>query len=177
MRYLKGTVHHGILYSKQGLKECIGYSDAYWAGDLDDRKSTSAYLFQINGSPVSWRSKKQSSVALSTAEAEYIALACSSQEAIWLKQLTTELGNASSKSITIYEDIQASIAMLRNPQFHGRSKHISINFIREQRENGSLVPSLPDLFNARKKRGGAWDPKSRDQRWQNSVMIAALLSR
>ena len=65
-------------------------------------------LFQINRGPVSWRSKKQSSVALSTAEAEYIALTCSSQEAIWLKQLTTELGNASSKSITIYEDIQAN---------------------------------------------------------------------
>ena len=75
MRYLKGTVHFGILYSMKGSKECVGYSEADWAGDLDNQKSTSGYLFQISGGPTSWRSNKQSSVALSTAEAEYMALA------------------------------------------------------------------------------------------------------
>ena len=71
MCYLKGTIDFGILYRLQDPKECVGFSDADWAGDLDDRKSTSGYLFQISGGAITWKSKKQSSVALSTAEAEY----------------------------------------------------------------------------------------------------------
>ena len=83
MRYLKGTLNFGLLYTSNGSKGCIGYSDADWAGDLDDRKSTSGYVFQIGGGAVSWKSKKQSCVA-STAEAEYMALASAAQEAIWI---------------------------------------------------------------------------------------------
>ena len=82
MRYLKGTSDLGLLYTKEGSSKCVGYSDSDWGGDLDDRKSTSGYLFLIGGGSVSWRSKKQSSVALSTAEAEYMALASAGQEAI-----------------------------------------------------------------------------------------------
>ena len=78
-RYLKD---YGLFYSKDGSDECVDYSDSDWAGDLDDRKSTSGYLFQISGAAISWRSKKQTCVALSTAEAEYIALASASQEAM-----------------------------------------------------------------------------------------------
>ena len=72
------------LYSKDKTKECIGYSDADWAGDIDDRKSTSGYLFKISGAAVSWRSKKQACAALSTAEAKYMymALASAAQEAV-----------------------------------------------------------------------------------------------
>ena len=72
MRYLVGTVYLGFLYKKNELKSCVGFSDADWAGDLDDRKSTSGYIFQLSGAAISWRSKKQACVAL-TAEAEYIA--------------------------------------------------------------------------------------------------------
>ena len=102
LRYLKGTVHYGIVYSKQSSKECVGYSDAAWAGDLDDRKSTSGYLFQISGGAETWKSKKQPCVALSTAEAEYMALFCAAQEAVWLRQLTAELGSPpkTAKSIS-----------------------------------------------------------------------------
>ena len=82
MRYLKGTSDLGLLYTKEGSSKCVGYSDSDWGGDLDDRKSTSGYLFLIGGGSVSWRSKKQSSVALSTAEAEYMALASAGQEAV-----------------------------------------------------------------------------------------------
>ena len=141
MRYLKGTINFGILYTKQKSKNFIAYSDADWAGDLDDRKSTSGYLFQIGGGAVSWRSKKQSSVALSTAEAEYIALASTAQEAVWLRQLTTELGSDSTEAITIFEDNQAAISMSKNPQYHGRAKHISIkyHFIREQVNDGRVT--------------------------------------
>ena len=140
MRYLKGTINFGILYTKQESEDFVAYSDADWAGDLDDCKSTSGYLFKISGGAVSWRSKKQSSVALSTAEAEYIALASTAQEAVWLRQLTTELGNGSAEATTIFEDNQAAISMSKNPQFHGRAKHISIkyHFVHEQVSDGTV---------------------------------------
>ena len=91
MRYMRGTTKLGIYYSNECSNELIGYSDADWGGDINDRKSTSGYIFNLNGGGVSWSSKKQSCVALSTAEAEYIALSAAAQESIWLKQLTSEL--------------------------------------------------------------------------------------
>ena len=119
LRYLKGTLNHGLLYSKEGSKDCIGYSDADWAGDVEDRKSTSGYLFQISGAAVSRRSKKQTCVALSTAEAEYMALASAAQEAIWMRQLTSDLKSESTVATVIFEDNQSAICMAQNPQFHG----------------------------------------------------------
>ena len=104
MRYLKGTIDFGILFRSQGTKECVGFSDADWAGDLDNRKSTSGYLFQISGEAITWKSKKQSSVALSTAEAEYIALSSAAQEAVWMRQIMTELGSPPTSATIIYED-------------------------------------------------------------------------
>ena len=71
--------------------EIIGFSDADWANDMDDRHSTTGNIFQMAGGPVSWFSQKQTTVALSTAEAEYIALCSASQEALWLRQLLTDL--------------------------------------------------------------------------------------
>ena len=117
-----------------------GYSDADWAGDADDRKSTSGYLFLIAGGPVSWKSRKQSTVALSTAEAEYVALSTAVQECMWMQRLLSDLGNPPDGPTTILEDNQSSIAMARNPQFHGRAKHIDIkhHFVREQVSNGSI---------------------------------------
>ena len=100
-RYLKGTVHYGITYTRKSSKECTGYSDSDWAGDLDNRKSTSGYIFQVSGGAVTWRSKKQSCVALSTAEAEYTALSSAAQEAAWLRQL---IGNPPETATTIFED-------------------------------------------------------------------------
>jgi hypothetical protein len=141
MRYLRGTVDVGLCYNKGTTNECIGYSDSDWAGDINDRRSTSGYMFQISGAAVSWRSKKQSCVALSTAEAEYMALASAAQEAVWIQQLVGEIQDKPAKSITIYEDNQSSIQMAKNPQFHGRAKHIGIkyHFIREQTEKGTVT--------------------------------------
>ena len=74
MRYLKGTTNHGTTFSRQSSElKLEGYSDADWGGDVNDRKSTSGYVFKISNGAVSWRSKKQACVAISTAEAEYIA--------------------------------------------------------------------------------------------------------
>ena len=140
MCYLKGTTNFGINYSKNGSQDCICYSDADWAGDVNDRKSTSGYLFQISGGAVTWSTKKQSCVTLSTTEAEYIALASAAQEAVWLRQLTTDLGYSSETATIIYEDNQSAISMTKNPQFHGKAKHIAIkyHFIREQVSNGTV---------------------------------------
>lgn len=141
MRYLKGTMNYGLWYDRSSSDECVGYSDADWAGDINDRKSTSGYMFQIGGTAISWRSKKQSCVALSTAEAEYMALASAAQEAIWMQQLVGDLNSKQTNSMVIYEDNQSAICMSKNPQFHGRAKHIGIkyHFIREQVEKGTVV--------------------------------------
>ena len=94
----------------------------------------------IVGGAVTWSSKKQSCVALSTAEAEYIALSSAAQEAVWMRQLTTELGSPPETATIIHEDNQSAISMTKNPQFHGKSKHIAIkyHFIREQLSDGTI---------------------------------------
>ena len=140
LRYLKGTPNHGLLYTKNDPKNCVGYSDADWAGDVNDRKSTSGYLFKMSGAPVSWKSKKQSCVALSTAEAEYMALSSAAQEATWIRQLTKDLQNGPTRPTVIHEDNQSAICMAKNPQFHGRTKHIEIkyHFIREKVHDGII---------------------------------------
>ena len=115
------------------LRRVLKIVFAILAGDVDDRRSTSGYLFQISG-------EKRSCVALSTAEAEYIALSSAAQEAVWMRQLTAELGNPPEAATTIYEDNQSAISMTKNPQFHGKAKHIAIkyHFIREQVSNGII---------------------------------------
>ena len=89
LRYLKGTSELAIKYQKLDNENLIGYSDADWAGDQDDHHSTTGNLFMMAGGPISWLSKKQSIVALSTSESEYIALSSASQEAVWLRRLLT----------------------------------------------------------------------------------------
>ena len=133
MRYLRGTMDLGLQYVRNDEKSCEGYSDADWAGDTNDRKSTSGYVFQIAGAPISWRSKRQNCVALSTAEAEYVALANAAQEAVWLQSLLQDLQDDSEKPMIIHEDNQAAISMSKNQQYHGRAKHIDIkyHYIRE----------------------------------------------
>lgn len=92
LRYLKGSRERGITYGGQSELLVGGYSDSDWAGDKESRKSTSGFIFMLNGGPVSWCSKRQSTVALSSIEAEYIALTLAAKEATWLRLLFTELG-------------------------------------------------------------------------------------
>ena len=93
----------------------MGFSDAEWGGDLDDHKSTSqsGYVFQIGGTAISWRSKKPAGVALSTAEAGYIALGSTAQESVWLQQLLADLQKEPVKQMIIFEDNQPSISMTK----------------------------------------------------------------
>ena len=133
MRYLKGTKSLGLRFGAATL-DLVGYSDADWAQSLVDRRSTSGYVFTLAGGLVSWSSKKQPTVALSTMEAEYIALAHAAKEAIWLRALLTELGHAPTGATPIFSDNQAAIAFAHDNQFHARAKHIDIrhHFIRER---------------------------------------------
>ncbi|XP_055910909.1 uncharacterized protein LOC129945276 [Eupeodes corollae] len=92
-RYIKGTQNYKLEYTRD-IEGCLeGFSEADWASDSDDRKSTTGYLFKYQGGLISWNAKKQPTVALSTTEAEYMALASTSQEALWLQSLLRELIN------------------------------------------------------------------------------------
>ncbi|MCP3666765.1 MAG: hypothetical protein GY696_30425, partial [Gammaproteobacteria bacterium] len=134
--YIQGTLGHGIMFDGSQNSEPVlsGFADADWGGDLDGRKSTSGYIFFLGGGPVSWCSKRQDTVALSTANAEYVAACQATQEAIWLRNLLAELGFMQKCATVIGHDNQASISMSKNPTNYGTSKHIPIkfHFIREQ---------------------------------------------
>ncbi|KAG6578190.1 Integrase catalytic core protein [Phytophthora cinnamomi] len=143
-RYLQGTKSHGIRFSPGKDIDFQGYSDADWAGDLSDRKSTSGYLFQVAGGPISWGSKKQSSVSLSTSEAEYIALSLAIQEGKWVHKLLCEIRVAAggvTPELKIFEDNQSCIKMTKNPANHGRAKHIDIKYhhIRDEVKRGEVI--------------------------------------
>ena len=130
-----------MLVKRNGSKAIIGYSDADWGVDNINCKSTTGYLFQIGGTAITWHSKKQPCIGLSTVEAEYVALSGAAQEAVWLKQLNQDLtGIDVDDPVVIYEDKQSAIAIGKNPQFHGRVKHINIkyHFIREQVNNNNI---------------------------------------
>ena len=126
MRYLKQTVHLKLKISADNNIELSGYADADWAGDAADRKSTSGYLYKLGEVPVPWSSRKQVSVALSSTEAEYVSLAYTSQEAIWLRQLLVDLGVPAAQATTIYEDNQASIKVANSDKLNARTKHIDV---------------------------------------------------
>ena len=141
-RYLKGTSNYGLLYSKNvdNAGTMVGYSDADWAGDVNDRKSTSGYLFMMSGAPVSWKSRKQACVALSTAEAEYVALSTATQEATWMRKLLEDLHAEQIEPTVIYEDNQPAISIAQNPQYHSKTKHIDIkhHFVREKVSDNTI---------------------------------------
>lgn len=141
LRYLRGTVEMGLRYDRGRGSKLVGYSDADWAGDVEDRRSTSGYIFTIAGGPISWRSQKQQSVALSSTEAEYMALSSATQEAIWLRSLLISLGIEMDEPTILHEDNLPSIGLAKNPQYHGRAKHIGIryHFTREQVARRTIV--------------------------------------
>jgi hypothetical protein len=102
---LKGTAQLHLQYQETDVN-AEGYSDADWASDSDDRRSTSGNVFVMSGGAISWTSKKQPTVALSTSESEYIALCFATQEAVWLRQLMRDLQMDCTTATTIYEDNQ-----------------------------------------------------------------------
>ena len=140
LRYILGIVDHGIHYKRNVDNVLVGYSDSDWGGNIDDFKSTSGYVFNIGSGAVSWASKKQDVVALSTTEAEYISLSVASCQALWLRNVLHELKCPQEKGTIMFCDNQSSISLSKNPVFHGRSKHINIkyHFIRELIKDGEV---------------------------------------
>ena len=136
LRYLKGTKHLSITYGGSDTNlQLQGYTDADFGGS-NDRRSTSGYVFVLGGGAISWCSKRQSTVALSTTEAEYMALTQATKEYIWLKTLWHELGRQSENQV-IFVDNNSAIDLANNPEYHSRTKHIDVeyHFIREKVEN------------------------------------------
>ena len=131
LRYLLGT-SYCLTYSPS-TENIIGYCDADYAGDVSTRRSTTGYAFVLANGAVSWNSRLQTTVAVSTAEAEYMAASSAVKEALWLRKLLSEL-RLLSGPVHIHTDNQASLALMKNPLTSQRAKHIDIqyHFVRER---------------------------------------------
>ena len=138
LQYLKGTPGRGLHFAKNPNRGIEVYTDADWAGSVTDRKSTTGYCSYVWGNLVTWRSKKQSVVARSSAEAEFRALAHGICEGIWLQRMLEELKIFTSYTMKILCDNKAAISIAKNPVHHDRTKHVEIDrhFIKEKLDNG-----------------------------------------
>ena len=141
LRYLKGTRTLGIRYSRSTTGNRItGYADSDFAGDVDQRKSTSGFCFNFNGSAISWRGKKQTIVAQSTLEAEYIAMSFAVREALWIRNLLQEM-KWKDKAIRIGDDNQRALRLSSDEIENERTKQIDVkfHFIRDHLERGTVA--------------------------------------
>ena len=141
-RYIRATSDWKLVYQRDNPNGTTlkGFVDADWASDVNDRKSTSGFVFMLAGGAISWGSKKQSAVALSSTEAEYIAAAHAAKEVVWLRRLLLELKQKVEGPTILAMDNQSAITIARNPEFHDHSKHIEIrhHFLRQKIEEGEL---------------------------------------
>jgi hypothetical protein len=131
LRYLKGTQSLKLIVGKGKIEvngNLTGYADADFAGDSTTYRSNSGYIFYYNGSTLSWACRKQSSIALSSTEAEYIAISEAVQEAMWLKSLFSDFGQELDLPIIIYEDNQSCLKLLENERINTRTKHIGVKY-------------------------------------------------
>jgi hypothetical protein len=127
LRYLQGTSNMGITFSGSAGMELRGYCDSDYANDLDCRRSVTGYVTYLAGAPVSWGATLQRSVALSTTEAEYMALSDACKEVIWMRGLLAELGYPQGTT-TVFEDNHGAIALSENDVHHKRTKHIDVRY-------------------------------------------------
>lgn len=142
MRYLKGTIHFGLVYTEGEEKEnLVGYSDSDVGADLGGRRSTAGMAFYLNESLITWCSQRHKTVALSSCEAEFMAATLAAMQALWLRNLFAELTESEPKVVHLFVDNNSAIALMKNPVFHGRSKHIDIkyHFIRQCVERGQIL--------------------------------------
>ena len=130
-RYLKGTLHYKLTYSPSSTSKdlFVGYSDADHGGDKDSGRSTGAYVIKMGTGAISWKSKLQDVVTLSTTEAEYISAVHAGQELLWLNNLFSELGYTFTHPHTLFIDNQSAISYSHYHQFHSLPKHIDIKYL------------------------------------------------
>lgn len=141
LKYLKGSTDAGIFIDNKKDFITSAYSDSDWGSCMDTRRSVTGYFVFLGGSLVSWKSRKQSIVSLSSAEAEYRALSKVSADLVWIKRLLLELDVAVSCPIVLHTDSLAALQLAKNPVFHERTKHIELDchFIREKIIDGLIV--------------------------------------
>ncbi|MCO5593291.1 hypothetical protein L7F22_047299 [Adiantum nelumboides] len=135
MRYVRATLDHTLFYDAAGTQVQVhGYIDSDWASSVSDRRSTSGYMFSFGSVVVTWRSKNQPTIALSSIEAEYKGATVAACEVAWLKMLLQDLEIQVQDPVVIYCDNISSIQLAQNPVFHARTKHIEVcyHFIRER---------------------------------------------
>jgi histone deacetylase 1/2 len=145
LRYALDTSHMVLRYEARrgyergGDVEIVGYTDATWGGE-EDARSRGSYAFLVGGAAVSWRSKKQETVAKSSCEAEYMALSEGVSEAVWLRRLVEELGGG-NQPVKLLVDSQSAISIAHNPTYHNRTKHMNIHFhfVREKVKSRDVV--------------------------------------
>ena len=140
MRYLKGTIDLGLYYGGDHDYNLHGYMDSDWEGSAKDKKRTLGGCYFMRSSMISWFSKKQSNVALSTAEAEYIAACSTCCEVIWLRKMISRIFDMEVDTTVIFCEKHSCIKMIENPLFHDKSKHIKIRYfyIRDMVQKGVI---------------------------------------
>lgn len=138
LQYLRGTIDYALTYRKTG-EYLKGYTDADWANCSMDRKSYTGYYFMLAGGPVMWQAKKQQTTALSSTEAEYMALTAAAKEACYLRRFVSEI-TGKSDTVTLFNDSQSAQSLVYNPVHHERTKHIDTryHFIREKVSDGII---------------------------------------
>lgn len=129
LRYIRGTIDLKLVYKKQeAAPTLVGFSDSDWGGDKNDGKSTSGYVFKLFGNTVSWASRKQPTVSLSSTEAEYVALTEAICEYKWIRKMLVELRVECVKPVVIFEDNQSCIRVADDQKERKRMKHLDIKY-------------------------------------------------
>lgn len=137
---MKGTIDWKLRYEKSGNNQLTGFSDADWTSDVDKKHRCTGYVFKLSNGAISWSSKRQPTVALSSTEAEYLALSAALQEATWLKNLGQDLDSDFETPIKIGCDNQSALALAKTDGFRARSKHIDVrhHYIRDKLEDNTI---------------------------------------
>ena len=140
LRYLRGMIGYGLRYTSVGGVRLSGYTDSDWVGSAVDWKSTSRYCFSMGSMMISWSSKKQSFVALSTVEAEYIFASDAGKESIWLRKLLGGLFDGVLETTVIQCNNQSCVKLSENPVFCDRSKNIKMryHYLRDMAQKGAI---------------------------------------
>ncbi|CAH1451689.1 unnamed protein product [Lactuca virosa] len=140
LRHLHGTLYHGIILQPMSPLTLHAFTDADWAGDKDNYRSTTGYIVYLGCNPISWSSKRQPTLARSSTEAEFRVVSSPTTEVQWLASLISELGFKSNTTPTIYCDNLDATSYSANPIFHSRMKHLALDFhfVRERVQQGTL---------------------------------------